>query len=92
MLRIISNDGFFLRDDISYDTATEIALDVTPSQGFYRPRWDGAQWVEGMTQAEIDALKNQSEPAPSLEERVGAVEVKTATIEETLDVLFGGTV
>jgi hypothetical protein len=31
-------------------------------------------------------------PPPSVEERVAEVENKTATIEETLDVLFGGAV
>jgi hypothetical protein len=32
------------------------------------------------------------EPPTTIEDRVGAVESKTATLEETLDVLFGGTV
>ena len=31
-------------------------------------------------------------PPPTVEDSVGTVESKTATIEETLDVLFGGTV
>lgn len=32
------------------------------------------------------------EPPTTIEDRVGAVENKTATLEETLDVLFGGIV
>lgn len=28
-------------------------------QGFYHPKWDGEKWVEGMSQEQIDAMKNQ---------------------------------
>ncbi|MDD4280201.1 MAG: hypothetical protein PHX74_10765 [Candidatus Sumerlaeales bacterium] len=43
-------------------------------------------WLE-MAKAS-DAVTNP----PTVEERVAEVEIKTATIEETLDVLFGGIV
>ena len=76
ILRVIDKKtNLFLRDDFSYDGETEIGLNVTPSQGLYRPKWNGETWVEGMPQAEIDAIKSvASEP----------------TTEEMLDVLFGG--
>ena len=35
----------FIRDDFTYDEATELGLDVTPSQGLYAPKWDGTQWI-----------------------------------------------
>lgn len=51
--RIISaSTGQFIRDDVLAGKG-EIALDVSPAQGFYWPRWDGKQWVEGKTTAEI---------------------------------------
>ena len=92
MKRIIDKQtNLFLRDDFSHNEETEIALDVTPAQGLFRPRWDGAQWVEDMTAAEIQAIKDASIPAgPTLEERVDLHDTKIVTLEETIDVLYGG--
>jgi len=90
-VRIIDSNGFFV-EDAFVDELTEFTIETPCPDGFYLPKWDGEKWVEGMAQEEIDALKNQSAPEPSLDERVGTVESKTATIEETLDVIFGGTV
>ena len=92
MLRIIDRQTkLFLRDDFDFDEETEIGLDVTPAQGLYRPRWDGTGWVEDMTPGEIEALKAQAEPQePTLEEQVAEHSIKIVTIEETIDVLYGG--
>ena len=58
-------------------------------------------WRQGLEQAVGDNLsawlamaQEQAgiEPPTTIEDRVGAVENKTATLEETLDVLFGGIV
>lgn len=58
-------------------------------------------WRKGLDQSVGDNLstwlvmaQEQAgiEPPTTIEDRVGAVENKTATLEETLDVLFGGTV
>ena len=49
--------------------------------------WNGTSWV--LTDIPTND-QNSEPPAPTLEERVGEVEGKTATLEETLDVLFGG--
>ena len=58
-------------------------------------------WRQGLEQTVSDnyaawlAMAQEAagiETEPSIEDRVGAVEGKTATLEETLDVLFGGTV
>ena len=47
MLRIIDKETqLFLRDDFTFDEATEIGLDVEPAQGLYAPKWDGTQWIE----------------------------------------------
>ena len=47
LLRIIDKQTkLFIRDGFTYDEETEVGLDVTPSQGLYKPKWDGARWVE----------------------------------------------
>lgn len=58
-------------------------------------------WRHGLYQAVGDNLpawlamahgQAEVEPPTTIEDRVGAVESKTATLEETMDVLFGGIV
>jgi hypothetical protein len=57
ILRIIDKETkIFKRDDFTFDE-TEIGLDVEPSQGLYKPLWNGTTWIEGATQEEIEALK-----------------------------------
>ena len=92
MKRIIDKQtNLFIRDDFTFDEETELALDVTPAQGLFRPRWDGTGWVEDMTPAEIQAIKDAAIPAgPTLEERVDLHDTKIVTLEETIDVLYGG--
>ncbi len=64
---------------------------MTPSQGLFRPRWDGEGWVEDMTPEEIEAIKAQAIPTePTLEEKVAEHDTKIVTLEETIDVLYGG--
>ena len=86
MKRIIDKQtNLFLRDDFAFDEETEIALEVEPSQGFYQPKWNGEEWVEGLTQEQIDAIKEQATPQePTIEERVQALEFME------LERLFGG--
>ena len=84
MKRIIDKTtGMFLRDDFSFDKETEIGLEVTPAQGFYHPKWDGEKWIEGLTEAEITAIKNQSvEVATEL-----TLEQQVAELQNQLDEL-----
>ncbi len=42
--------------------------------GFYRPMWNGAEWVEGMSQEEIDTLNNQPRPVTQ-EQRISDLEL-----------------
>ena len=75
ILRIIDKQtSLFIRDDFEFNEESEIGLEVEPSQGFYKPKWNGTEWVEGMTQNEIDELKNIA-VEPTLEERLQALEV-----------------
>ena len=66
MKRIINKDtGLFIRDDFTFDEETEIGLDVEPSQGLYKPKWDfeNETWIEGGVKPEpiitIEELKQQ---------------------------------
>jgi len=62
---------------------------VSPPQGLYRARWTGTEWVEDMSQADIDALNNISTP-PTIENRVTNTEIDVVALEETIDTIFGG--
>lgn len=42
-------------------------------QGLYRAKWTGIEWIEDMSQTEIDELNNQPKTL-TLEERVDSVE------------------
>lgn len=58
--------GMFI-EDILLDENEEIPVDCieTPCpQGLYRPKWNGTEWVEGLTQSEIDAILGNISPPP----------------------------
>jgi hypothetical protein len=52
LYRITNQQGYFLRDDFTFNEETEIGLDVEASQGLYQPKWDfeTQTWVEGATE------------------------------------------
>lgn len=76
LLRIINKQGYFIRDDFTFDEETEIGLDVEASQGLYKPKWDGSQWVEGATPEEIALIQTQPtiEEPSTLEQRAEIIE------------------
>ena len=81
LLRIINKQtNFFIRDDFTFDEETEIGLDTEPSQGLYKPKWDGDRWVEGATQEEIDELTKPQPHEPTIEERLEQTEVLLQTV------------
>ena len=86
MKRIINKQtGLFLRDDFTFNEETEIGLEVEPAQGYYHPKWDGEKWIEGLTEAEILAIRNQAITIePTLEQRVADIEQVT---EEVITIL-----
>ena len=66
ILRIIDKQtNLFIRDDFTYDEELEFGLDTEPSQGLYKPKWDGDKWVEGATQAEIDEITKMEPQEPT---------------------------
>ena len=75
MLRIIDKQThLFLRDDFTFDEETEIGLDSEPSQGLYRPKWNGTEWIEGLTEEEITKLNKPVPQEPTVEERLQMAE------------------
>ena len=95
VLRVIDKEtNLFLRDDLSYDEATEIGLDVEPTQGLFKPKWTGeisedeegnvtvgeGEWVEGATPEEIDELTKPQPHEPTIEERLEQTEELLRTV------------
>ena len=66
-VRIIDSSGFFI-EDAFIDELTEFTIEAPCPDGFYLPRWDGTQWVEG------GAAPEPVTPEPTLEDRVAATE------------------
>ena len=71
MKRIINKQGYFIRDDFTFDEENEIGLDVEASQGLYLPKWDFEleTWIEGAAE-----IPTPTPPEPTLEERLQALE------------------
>ena len=78
MKRIIDKlTKLFIRDDFDFDEETEIGLEVEPAQGFYWPKWNGTEWVEGGV---------APEPTPPVLTEVERIKA----MEEALDFLLMG--
>ena len=92
MLRIIDKQTkLFIRDDFTFNSETETAYVGDIPGEFCLPRFDGTEWVEGMTAEQIQALKDSAVQAePTLEEKVAEHDSKIVTMEEALEALFGG--
>lgn len=56
--RRIDADGLFIEDVLLQDDEelTDDLIEAPCPEGFYKPRWDGAQYIEGATQEYIDSL------------------------------------
>lgn len=71
--RRIDENGFFLEDVLTEETGPDL-IEVPAPGGLYKPRWTGTDWVEGLTQEEIDAIKKSVPlPSPILEELASAL-------------------
>ena len=72
-VRIIDEQGFFLEDGFVEDL-TEFTIETPCPAGFYRPKWNGEKWVEGLTQEEIAELTKPVPQEPTVEERLQMAE------------------
>lgn len=70
--------GFFIEPIVIEDIA-EMSSDCVaeqPPNGLYRAKWTGTEWVEDMTQEEIDELNNQP-----------IIKTELEILQETVDML-----
>lgn len=91
MKRIINRQGYFLRDDFTFDEETEIGLDVEASQGLYQPKWNFElnQWEESASQEYIDSLKQPLEEVQPIEQRIEKIEQEQEVIISVLTDIMG---
>ncbi len=86
-VRIVDTNGLFVEDafvaELTQYTIITPVPEINPltGKGFYWPKWDfvSEQWVEGRTQAEINALNNTPKK-PSTEDRLAAIEEALLTL------------
>ena len=83
--------GLFIEDKFEFNPETEIGLDVIPAQGFIHAKWDFVNecWIEGATQEEIAAIQQAQPSEPTLEERVGGLEITTDELIEVIAQIEG---
>lgn len=58
LVRIIDDNGFFLRDDFA-EEITKNTIETPCPQGFHLPRWNGTEWVEGKTPIELAVIETE---------------------------------
>jgi hypothetical protein len=69
ILRKVDDKGYFVEDVLVESRPTIIVddeevldpqyIDIPCDGGFYKPKWDGSEWVEGLTDLEIEDIRNQ---------------------------------
>ena len=79
-VRIIDNNGFFV-EDAFVESLTDVDgnpistyIETPCPDGFYLPKWDGTQWVEGKTAEEIAAIKSNAVIEKTAEQRIDELE------------------
>lgn len=56
-------------------------ISVSQPNGLYRPKWNGIEWIEGATQAEIDEINKPKPMKPSTEDFLLDLDYRLSTIE-----------
>ena len=72
----VDENGRIINDDKMH----LIAID--PPHGLFKPKWAGAEWIEGATQEEIEELTRVEPSPPTAEERI-------TMLEDTINFLLG---
>lgn len=65
----IDADGFFV-EDVIVDTSQEVPenyISKPVPEGFYKPQWTGEEWVEGLSQDELEKILNAPRPVDPYE-------------------------
>lgn len=81
-VRLIDENGMFIADEF-VNELTEFTIETPCPSGFYHPKWNGESWVEGLSQEEIDELKNQVPEEPE------GLQARIEELETMLSVLLG---
>lgn len=89
LYRKIDKDGYFIEDILlneqptitqEIDGVESIIPDpqyiIIKPEGLYKPKWDGQQWVEGLTDNEIKDLKKPQRMA-EIQARLHELDIKT---------------
>lgn len=74
----VDSDGVYIEPVIieDEDETPSDCIETPCPDGFYKPKWSGSEWVEGLTQSEIDVIK-ASEPTNIRAEAVAEMESAT---------------
>lgn len=67
---------------------TENFIITDMPQGLYRAKWTGTEWIEDMSQAEIDALNNQPKEPTATEIQ----EMRISDLEMAIAEMLGGVI
>lgn len=92
LYRKVDNNGLFIEDVIldeipyKYDEEGNKIydphyIDIEVPNGFYKPKWNGIMWIEGMSKEEIDAIKNVEVEQP--------LEVRNRSDIDYLSIMMG---
>ena len=74
-VRLIDDKGLFIEDTF-VEELTEFTIETPCTEGLYKPKWNGNKWIEGLTQTEIDAIKNiELAKQPLMEDRIKNLEL-----------------
>lgn len=60
----VDADGFFV-EDVIVDTSQEVPenyISKPVPEGLYKPQWTGEEWVEGLSQDELEKILNAPRP------------------------------
>lgn len=91
MLRIIDKQTkLFIRDDFNFDEETEIGLETAPAQGFYWPKWNGTEWMEGGTAPEPIEPEPQAQTMEQMAIALVQTQMELEDAQTALDFLLMG--
>lgn len=63
-VRIVDENGLFI-EDAFVDELTEFTIETPCPSGFYKPKWNGEKWVEGLSEEEIAEITKPSVQEPT---------------------------
>jgi len=81
----------FGEDGNCVEEIAENIITVDPPQGLYKLKWTGTEWIEGLTQEEINEINNQPKPLTEIEQlRLEQAQANTEMVELILAMILGG--